>query len=94
MTRLAEAVEALGLDGELSLSGSWVRLRGEHCTVYVVEAVSATRYYTWCDAPNERHVELFHDPLEAIDAGLRRAASSASAQSPTGDQARGQASPM
>jgi len=73
MTRLAEAVEALGLEGELSLSGSWVRLHGERCTVYVVEAVSGTRYYTWCDAPLERHVELFHDPIEAIQAGLNRA---------------------
>jgi hypothetical protein len=73
MTRLAEAVEALGLDGELSLSGSWVRLRGERSTVYVVEAVSGTRYYTWCDAPHERYVELFYDPVEAIQAGLRRA---------------------
>ena len=73
MTRLAEAVKALGLEGELSLSGSWVRLRGEDCTVYVVEAVSGTRYYTWCDAPNKRYVELFHDPIEAIESGLRRA---------------------
>ncbi len=85
MTRLAEAVEALGLDGELSLSGSWVRLQGEHCTVYVVEAVSGTRYYTWCDAPNERHVELFHDPTEAIDAGLRRAANYTSTQRRAGE---------
>jgi hypothetical protein len=73
MTRLAEAVEALGLEGELSLSGSWVRLRTEQCTIYVVEAVAGTRYYTWCDAPDERHVELFHDPIEAIHAGMRRA---------------------
>ena len=73
MTQLVEALQQLGLQGEISLSGRWVKLDGEVCGVYVVEAVSGTRFYTWCDDPQERAVELYHEPEEAIKAGLRRA---------------------
>ena len=73
MTQLVEALQQLGLEGEISLSGRWVKLEGELCQVYVVEAVSGTRFYTWCDDPEERAVELYHEPEDAIKAGLRRA---------------------
>ena len=72
--RLVEALQTLGLQGELSLGGRWVTLRGERCAVYVVEAAWGTHYYTWCDDPAERTVQSYLDPIQAIQAGLRRAA--------------------
>ena len=78
MTRLVEVVRQMGLDGEISLLGRWVRLRVERCPVYVLEVADGCGYYTWCDAPNERTVEPYLDPAEAIRAGLRRAAHAAS----------------
>ena len=72
MTRLVETVRALGLDAEVDLGGSWVRLRGERALVYVVEAAQGS-YYTWCDGPGERTVQFYLDPAEAIRAGLGRA---------------------
>jgi hypothetical protein len=39
----------------------------------VVEAAWGTHYYTWCDDPAERAVQSFPDPVQAIQAGLRRA---------------------
>ena len=72
--RLVEALQTLGLQGELSLGGRWVTLRGERCRVYVVEAAWGTHYYTWCDDPAERTVQSYLDPVQAIQAGLRRAA--------------------
>ena len=74
MARLVEALHALGLQGEVELSGRWVKLDGERCPVYVVEGAWGAGYYTWCDDPQDRSVELYHDPVEAIQAGLRRAA--------------------
>ena len=74
MTRLLEALEALGLEGEVIHSGRWLKLPGERCPVYVVEAAWGAGYYTWCGAPEERSVEFYPDPTEAIRAGLRRAA--------------------
>ncbi len=74
MTRLLEALRDLDLGGELSLSGRWVKLEGERCAVYVVEAAWSGGYYTWCDDPGQRAVEHYLDPVEAIQAGLRRAA--------------------
>ncbi len=74
MTRLVDALHALGLDGEVTLSGRWVKLDGEHCPVYVVEAAWGAGYFTWCDDPQARTVEFYRDPVEAIQAGLRRAA--------------------
>lgn len=76
MTGLIEAVRSLELEGESSSSGRWVKLQGEYCTVYVVEAPWESGYYTWCDGKN-RSVEFYRDPVEAIQAGFRRAASSA-----------------
>ena len=75
MTRLVQAMRALQLDGEVMLSGRWIKLRGDRCAVYVIEASGAT-YYTWCDDPKERWVQRYLDPTEAIQAGLRRAARS------------------
>lgn len=74
MTRLTEALRALGLDGEISLSGRWLKLRGERCSVYVAEVAWAAGYYTWCDDRGARAVEHYLDPTEAIRAGLKRAA--------------------
>src|SRR5947209_1820112 len=78
MTRLVDTVKQLGLDGEISLLGRWVRLQAERCPVYVIEVSGGCGYYTWCDAPGERTVEPYLDPAEAIRAGLRRAARVAS----------------
>jgi hypothetical protein len=72
-TRLTEALRALGLDAEIEMSGRWAKLRGERCPVYVIEAASSTRYYSWCECPRERSVESYTEPMEAIRAGLRRA---------------------
>ncbi len=72
--RLVEALHELGLHGEVQLSGRWAKLDGERCTVYVVEAAWGVGYYTWCDDPLDRKVEVYHDPVEAIQAALRRAA--------------------
>ena len=72
MTRLVKAIRALGLDAEVDLGGSWVRLQGERALVYVVEAAQGS-YYTWCDGPGERAVQFYGAPAEAIRAGLGRA---------------------
>ncbi|CAA9398448.1 MAG: hypothetical protein AVDCRST_MAG01-01-893 [uncultured Rubrobacteraceae bacterium] len=70
---LAEAVAALGLEGEVSLSGRWLKLQGARFPVYVVESAWGAGYYTWCDGPGQRAVEFYPEPLEAIRTGLRRA---------------------
>lgn len=73
MTRLAEALQALGLEGEIDLAGRWVKVGGDRCSVYVYEAAWDGSYYTWCDDPGDRTVEFYPDAAEAIRAGLRRA---------------------
>ena len=73
MTRLVEALRSLGLAGEISLAGRWLKLPGERCPVYVVEATGGG-YYTWCDDPDARAVQSYLSPTEAIRAGLQRAA--------------------
>jgi hypothetical protein len=72
MEQLPEALRALGISAEVSMSGRWARIRQGECLVYVVEALSGTRYYTWCNHPLERAVEVYPDPRQAIQAGLRR----------------------
>ncbi len=72
MTVLIETLQTLGLEGEPIMGGRWVRLRGERGWVYVAEAALGRGFYTWCDAREARHVELYTDPAEAIRAGLRR----------------------
>ena len=74
MTRLVEALHHMGLDGEQSLNGRLVKLQGERCVIYIVEAAWGTRYYTWCDDSLGRAVQAYADPLTAIQVGLRRAA--------------------
>lgn len=74
MTQLMRALESLGLEGEIALSGRWVKLRGDRCSVYVVESTDESVYYTWCGCPEDRAVESYSDPTEAIRVGLRRAA--------------------
>ena len=74
MTRLTEALQTLGLEGEINLSGRWVRIQGGRFPVYVAEADWNGGYYSWCDDREERAVEFYLDPTEAIRAGLQRAA--------------------
>lgn len=74
MTQLVEALDALGLDGEIALAGYWVTLHGDRCAVYVAEAAPGFGFYSWCDDPAERALEAYYTAFEAIEAGLRRAA--------------------
>ena len=74
MTRLTEALQRLGVEGEINLSGRWVKVQGGRFPVYVAEAAWNAGYYTWCDDSEERVVEFYLDPTEAIRAGLQRAA--------------------
>ena len=74
MHRLQEAVRSLGLEAESALSGQWVKLQGEQCRVHVVEVGWGIYYNTWCEAPGDPSVHVYCDPVEAIEAGLRRAA--------------------
>ncbi|MDQ2809737.1 MAG: hypothetical protein M3Z04_22910 [Chloroflexota bacterium] len=74
MPGLVEALAALGLQGEVSLEGRWVKVQSPCGPIYVAEAVSATQYYTWSDVPGARTVEYYPDPVTAIQAGLRRVA--------------------
>lgn len=73
VTLLIDALRTLGLDAEVGLGGRWLTVLGQRCPVYVVQATVEGRYYTWCDDPEERAVEVYRDPREAIAAGLRRA---------------------
>ena len=73
MTRLEDALQALNLKGEVALSGRWVKVQGERCMIYVVEAAWGGGFYTWCDDPQERAAEMYLDPVEALRAGMRRA---------------------
>ncbi len=73
MTRLVAALHALGLDGEIALAGQWVKVQGEPCAVYVIQATSGGGCYTWCEDAEARVVEFYLDPSTAIEAGLRRA---------------------
>jgi hypothetical protein len=77
MTRLLTAVRGLGLDVEVGQSGRWVRFHGPQCTVYVLEALWGSDYYMWCDGQGEQGTQLYRDPVEAIQAGLRRSAGDA-----------------
>ena len=88
MTRLVEALNALGLQGEIALSGRWIRLEGECCPVYVIEEAWGTGYYTWCDDPRARTVEFYRDPATAIQVGLRRAAKQSTAGGGHAEQER------
>ena len=74
MINLVDALHELGLEGEQSLEGRMVKLHGERCAVYVVEAAWGMGYYTWCDDPEAREVKFYREPVAAIRAGLERAA--------------------
>ena len=75
MTSLVEALQALGVQGEIMLSGRWVKIRGERCSVYIAEITWNELYCMWCDDPQARRAEFYADATEAIYAGLRRAGS-------------------
>ena len=72
MTRLTEALTTLGLTGEVTHAGRWVRLPGERGAVYVIEAGWDSGFFTWCDVPGADVVEFYRDPTEAIRAGFAR----------------------
>jgi hypothetical protein len=74
MTLLVDALETLGLTGEITHTGHWVCLPGERCPVYVVEVSRDGGYFSWCGAPDASVVEFYRDPVAAIRAGLGRAA--------------------
>ena len=74
MTRLVDALRTLGLEGKIELNGRWVIFQGERSRVYVVEGRQGSSYLTWCEDPRARTVEWYADAVEAIQAGLRRAA--------------------
>ena len=74
MTHLVAAMEALGLQGDVSLAGRWITVRGERAPVHVMEVPWRGGYATWCDRRGARTVERYGDATEAIRAGLRRAA--------------------
>ncbi len=76
MTQLVEALDALHLEGELSHADRWVKLQGQRCWVYVA-AAKGGGYFTWCDDVQERAIVFYRDPIDAIQAGLRRASHAA-----------------
>ena len=63
----------LGLAGEASPFGRWIRIWGVHGPVYVAKAAFGRGYYTWDDAAHRRCVGPYDDAREAIRAGLWRA---------------------
>jgi hypothetical protein len=73
MTRLVDALKKLGLTADVELDGRWIRLNGERGAVFVTASTWGDSYYTWCDLSDERAVRRFNDPVEAIEAGLKRA---------------------
>lgn len=73
MTRLVDALQLLGLTAVVELEGRWIRLAGDRGAVFITASAWGDSYYTWCDLPDERAVQRFNDPVEAIQAGLRRA---------------------
>ncbi len=74
MTHLHEALQVLGLHGEVELGGTWLTLPGERCRVYVMGTAWGAHYYTWGDDPQDRTVQVYDDPTTAIQRGLQRAA--------------------
>jgi hypothetical protein len=76
MTALVAALQRLGITADVELAGRWTAIRGERAMVYVIEAAWGDSFFVWCDIPEERAVERYRDPIEAIQAGLRRASQS------------------
>lgn len=74
MARLVDALRAQGLTADISHAGRWAEIEGERCKVYVIETADERGYHSWCDDAEERTVEYYREPDEAIRAGLRRAA--------------------
>ncbi len=72
VTLLLEALQTLGVNGELVLAGRWVTLQGTRCTAFVAQA-GISGYFTWCGAPCDGAVEFYLTPIQAIEAALRRA---------------------
>jgi hypothetical protein len=70
-TSLVQAMEALGLSGEVSQSGRWVRLASKQGLYYVVEAAWGGGYFAFHEPPTAVEQEIYLDPVEAIQAGFR-----------------------
>ena len=82
MTRLVEAMQAMGLEGESGSSGRWIRFPSGHGSACVVEVAWGTGYYAFFDDPDAgaAHAEppadaaeVFLDPVSAIESCLPRA---------------------
>jgi len=76
MAALVAALQLLGITADVELGGRWIAFRGECGTAYVIEAGWGNSYYVWCDITEERAVERHRDPIEAVQAGLRRTSKS------------------
>jgi hypothetical protein len=77
MSALVAALQLLGMTADVDLGGRWIAIRGECGTAYVIDAGWGDSFYVWSDIPEERAVERYRDPNEAIQAGLRRTSTSA-----------------
>lgn len=82
MTRLVEAMQKMGLDGEAGSSGRWIRFPSGGGRACVVEAAWGEGYHAFYDAsgadaardePPAGAGALFLDPVSAIEACLPRA---------------------
>jgi hypothetical protein len=70
---LIGAMRELGLDGEASPFGRWIRIQGTNGPVYVSASAFGLGYYTWDDAGHRQRAGPFDDPCAAICMGLWRA---------------------
>lgn len=70
---LIDALDRLGLHAEILMNGRWARIEGERCPIYVVEMSRHRGFFTWCDDADERSVEYYLNPLDAILSRMRRA---------------------
>lgn len=73
MTDLVDVMRAMGLDGETSPSGRWIRLSGSRGPIYVMQAARGRGYVVWHESPPARRPEIYLDPEEAVRAALRLA---------------------
>jgi hypothetical protein len=84
MTRLVDAMQAMGLEGEAGSSGRWIRFPSGRGSACVVEVAWGMGYYafhddlstgTVRDEPPADAAEIFLDPVSAIESCLPRAVS-------------------
>ena len=90
MSRLIESLNTLGISSQLTMAGRWATFEGERSLVHVLVAPWSAGFFGWCDAPDERGVRRYADPVTAIHDGLRRATKHTGASAP-GDEERSRA---